>query len=118
MDTKQMRETLATRAMGWVWNEFEGLEMWGILSHGGIKLECWLDDWEPDKNGKQMMDVIEKMREKGWRCVVNDALYPTITAVWWRKDNIFCQFDAKGESECEARMLAAARALGMEDSNG
>jgi len=111
MDIKEVREILATKGMGYVWNEFEGLEMWGIPNREGIELKCWIDEWQPDINPKQMMKVIDAMIAKHWDFVIK---------IRGDGATVSCQrFAGKGESGysgrqeslCYAVSLAVYRAL-------
>lgn len=128
MDIEKIREILATKGMGWVWNEFEGFEMWGTPSHGGIKLECWLDKWKPDENPEQMMDVANMMRGKGWILSLEgwgsmrgDVQWGTRWYADYTKgdrcDGTYQRHEAvvSGDTFCPAVAEAAALALGMEE---
>jgi len=122
MEIERMRRILAERCMGWHKMEME-LEL-------GARAIYWVDAsgearasvsrWKPDQKWQDCLLTIEEMRKAGWK----DDLA-------WLPDGTFrVRFnrgDAWGEScnvvdgelsEPHARMLAAARALESENTDG
>jgi len=114
MELERMRRTLA-EGMGW----FKGF--------GGAyfritdrELVYAHHEWTPDTDWKQCGMVIEAMREKGWKSLVEDAMLPheieqsRLCAAWFHPDD-GRHWWAYADAEPYARMLAAARALEATD---
>ena len=112
MDIEKMQEVLATKCMGWHRVKYHGV--WSDWYDDQNKSMCLAPLWQPDCKWDQCGMVIEAMREKGWRCNLNDSYYPNVKASWYRVGEPFWHYDGEG-TECEARMLAAARALEVGD---
>ena len=112
-DPEKMRETLATKCMGWEWyvNPYNGSEWW-VLPDGTAMLAS---NWAPWESWEQAGLVIEAMREKGWQWEIEDGyengfVRVTLTGAMGNGPDVF------DEDERYARMLAAYRALEASDA--
>jgi len=99
MELERMRRILAERAMGWT------------ISHTNLGAAA-LALWNPFEDAGQMMDVVDAMRAKGWMWCVEDLVEDAISATVRHYDGR--EGLGVAETEREARMLAAARALESE----
>ena len=110
-ERERMRRVLATKAMGWRPSSREHLGVWEDATGHARALRVM---WDPFADPKQMMDVIEAMREKGWQWEIEDGyengfVRVTLTDAMGDGPDVF------DEDECYARMLAAFRALEATD---
>jgi len=122
MEREYMRRVLAERGMGWFllveYDDFFEYDepVWFKTRKGNYAI-CSASEWRPDEKPGQMMAVVYAMREKGWKCVLEDNPFTGRKTAWCSNvamvddgDDVR-EYYATDESECKARMLAAARAL-------
>ena len=96
------------------------------ISHLGDKFVIWVLDtfasdgrwWWPWGDMNDCMEVVEKLRDDGWRFCLSDfkSIYGEQWEAWFHKGTYGVRVEVMAEVLCEAILRAALKAVRVDDS--